>query len=229
MHAQPARILVVDDEPNLRRAVEVALRLRGFEVDTAANGPEALRRIAARRPDAIVLDIAMPGLDGLALLPQIRQRTAAPVLMLTARAETRDKVRALEGGADDYLTKPFAMDELKARLVAHLRRSERDSDQLQYAEVRVDTPRRRAWAGQAELALSQREFDLLVVLLREQGRVFRKSQLLDAVWGMDAEIGLETVDRFVSLLRAKLEAEGRPRLIQTVRAVGYVLRSADAT
>lgn len=141
---QSHRILVVDDEPNLRRAVEVALRLRGFEVDTAINGREALTRIAQRRPDAIVLDLAMPDIDGLALLPLIRKRTQVPILMLTASIELGDKVVALEGGADDYLTKPFAMDELKARLVAHLRRAAGSSDLLAYADLRVDPLRRRA-------------------------------------------------------------------------------------
>ncbi len=221
---QSPRILVVDDEPNLRRAVEVALRLRGFEVDTAANGREALARIAQRRPDAIVLDLAMPDIDGLALLPLIRKRTQVPVLMLTASTELGDKIVALEGGADDYLTKPFAMDELKARLVAHLRRGAGSSDLLAYADLRVDPLRRRAWKSDSPLALSAREFDLLVGLMREQGRVFRKSQLLESVWGVDAEVGTETVDRFVSLLRAKLEADGSPRLVQTVRGVGYTLR-----
>lgn len=221
---QSPRILVVDDEPNLRRAVEVALRLRGFEVDTAANGREALARIAQRHPDAIVLDLAMPDIDGLALLPLIRKRTQVPVLMLTASTELGDKIVALEGGADDYLTKPFAMDELKARLVAHLRRGAGSSDLLAYADLRVDPLRRRAWKSDSPLALSAREFDLLVGLMREQGRVFRKSQLLESVWGVDAEVGTETVDRFVSLLRAKLEADGSPRLVQTVRGVGYTLR-----
>lgn len=221
---QSPRILVVDDEPNLRRAVEVALRLRGFEVDTAANGREALARIAQRRPDAIVLDLAMPDIDGLALLPLIRKRTQVPVLMLTASTELGDKIVALEGGADDYLTKPFAMDELKARLVAHLRRGAGSSDLLAYADLRVDPLRRRAWKSDSPLTLSAREFDLLVGLMREQGRVFRKSQLLESVWGVDAEVGTETVDRFVSLLRAKLEADGSPRLVQTVRGVGYTLR-----
>ena len=221
---QSPRILVVDDEPNLRRAVEVALRLRGFEVDTAANGREALARIAQRRPDAIVLDLAMPDIDGLALLPLIRKRTQVPVLMLTASTELGDKIVALEGGADDYLTKPFAMDELKARLVAHLRRGAGSSDLLAYADLRVDPLRRRAWKSDSPLALSAREFDLLVGLMREQGRVFRKSQVLESVWGVDAEVGTETVDRFVSLLRAKLEADGSPRLVQTVRGVGYTLR-----
>ena len=221
---QSPRILVVDDEPNLRRAMEVALRLRGFEVDTAANGREALARIAQRRPDAIVLDLAMPDIDGLALLPLIRKRTQVPVLMLTASTELGDKIVALEGGADDYLTKPFAMDELKARLVAHLRRGAGSSDLLAYADLRVDPLRRRAWKSDSPLALSAREFDLLVGLMREQGRVFRKSQLLESVWGVDAEVGTETVDRFVSLLRAKLEADGSPRLVQTVRGVGYTLR-----
>ncbi|HBO2801539.1 response regulator transcription factor [Pseudomonas aeruginosa] len=221
---QSHRILVVDDEPNLRRAVEVALRLRGFEVDTAINGREALTRIAQRRPDAIVLDLAMPDIDGLALLPLIRKRTQVPILMLTASIELGDKVVALEGGADDYLTKPFAMDELKARLVAHLRRAAGSSDLLAYADLRVDPLRRRAWKSDSPLTLSAREFDLLVGLMREQGRVFRKSQLLESVWGVDAEVGTETVDRFVSLLRAKLEADGSPRLVQTVRGVGYTLR-----
>ena len=225
---QSPRILVVDDEPNLRRAVEVALRLRGFEVDTAANGREALARIAQRRPDAIVLDLAMPDIDGLALLPLIRKRTQVPVLMLTASTELGDKIVALEGGADDYLTKPFAMDELKARLVAHLRRGAGSSDLLAYADLRVDPLRRRAWKSDSPLALSAREFDLLVGLMREQGRVFRKSQLLESVWGVDAEVGTETVDRFVSLLRAKLEADGSPRLVQTVRGVGYKTGKAGA-
>jgi two-component system, OmpR family, response regulator PrrA len=218
------RILIIDDESNLRRAVEVGLRLRGFQVDAACDAREAILRICSRQPDAIVLDIGLPDLNGVALLPLLRQRSDAPVVMLTARADLDDKLGALHAGADDYLTKPFEMDELKARLMAHLRRRPQRAAVLAYGALQMDIESRRVSYEDSALSLSPREFDLLVVLLQEQGRVFRKTQLLDRVWGVDADVGNETVDRFVSLLRAKLEAEGRPRLIQTVRGVGYVLR-----
>ena len=228
MSASQRRILVVDDESNLRRALEAGLRLRGFAVDCAGDAREALTRIAARQPDAIVLDIGLPGIDGLRLLPLLRQRSDAPVLMLTARADLEDKLDALHAGADDYLTKPFEMEELRARLLAHLRRRPRRDAVLAYGELEVDLAARQVHHRRASIALSPREFDLLVALLEEQGRVFRKTQLLDRVWSVDADVGCETVDRFVSLLRAKLEADGRPRLIQTVRGVGYVLRMEQA-
>ena len=223
----PPTLLVADDHPLFRAAVLHALASRFPGVATVeASSVSTLGVALEQHPDValVLLDLAMPDIDGLALLPLIRKRTQVPVLMLTASTELGDKIVALEGGADDYLTKPFAMDELKARLVAHLRRGAGSSDLLAYADLRVDPLRRRAWKSDSPLALSAREFDLLVGLMREQGRVFRKSQLLESVWGVDAEVGTETVDRFVSLLRAKLEADGSPRLVQTVRGVGYTLR-----
>lgn len=219
-----SRILVIDDEPNLRRAVEAGLRQAGFDVDGACDGSQGLERLAERRPDAIVLDINMPGLDGFAMLPLIRRRSDAPILMLTARDAAADKIDALAGGADDYVTKPFDMGELAARINAHLRRRPVRGEQISYEDIVITLRERTATRSGRSLALSSREFDLLGVLMREQGRVFRKSQLLDAVWGPQAEIGTETVDRFISLLRQKVDVPPAEPLIQTVRGVGYVLR-----
>lgn len=224
MDGRRARILVVEDEPALARALAAGLRQRGFDPDTAGDGAQALARIDARRPDAVVLDIGLPDTDGIALLPRIRARTDAPVLMLTARVDLVDKLGALGAGADDYVAKPFEFDELAARLCAHLRRRP-PQDARGYAGVLLDAGARIATRDGHDLGLSPREFDLLAALLREQGRVFRREQLVERVWGHDAGIGTETVDRFVSLLRAKLEARG-PRLLQTVRGVGFVLRQA---
>lgn len=219
------RILFIDDEPNLRRVVAAGLTRFGYDVDVAEDGFDGLRRLAARRPDAIVLDVNMPGMDGFQALPEIRRRCDVPVVMLTARVELDDKVDALACGADDYLTKPFEMAELAARLAAHLRRRPAQGDMLTYEDLVMDLGGRTARRGDLDLLLSPREYDLLLALLREQGRVFRKSQLFSQVWGPQAEIGLETLDRFISLLRQKMEYGGLKRLVHTVRGVGYVLRS----
>ncbi len=219
------RVLVVDDEANIRRLLVAGLRAFKFDVDVADSGAEALMRYAARRPDAIVLDVNMPGRDGFAVLDDLRRRTDVPIVMLTARDALDDKIDALALGADDYLSKPFEMAELAARLTAHLRRRPAAGDCLSFADVMLDVHARTACRGRHALLLSPKEFDLLELLLREQGRVFRKSQLLDRLWGTGSDIGIETVDRFVSLLRKKLEYDNATRLVQTVHGVGYVLRT----
>ncbi len=217
------RVLVVDDDPQLTRALRVTLRASGYEVVTAADGRTALREAATERPDLVVLDLGLPDLDGIEVLAGLRPWFVGPVLVLSARADSRDKVGALDAGADDYVTKPFAMAELLARLRALLRRTGRmDNAVWAVGDLVVDEAAHRARRGDAELVLTKVEFDLLVALGRNAGRVLSKGQLLADVWGF-ADYDPNVVEVAMSGLRRKLENHG-PRLVQTVRGVGYVMR-----
>lgn len=219
------QILIVDDERNLRDTLAAMLRLNGYEIAVAADARQALVAISARDPDLILLDVMMPDIVGIALLPKLRQQSTAPVMMLTARGELDFKTIALDAGADDYLPKPFEPEELRARIRALLRRPKPlRTPLLRYRDLELDPATHRVRRASIEVELSPREFTLLETLLTEQGRVFSKSQLLDRVWGMEATVGSETLDKFISLLRRKLRADGEA-LIQTVHGVGYVLRA----
>ncbi len=231
MRAGRARVLVVDDDRAVRDALRRALGLHGFEVDTAADGLTAVAAIERDRPDIVVLDVAMPGVDGLGVLRRLRHdANDVPVLMLTARDAVPDRVAGLEAGADDYLPKPFALEELVARLHTLLRRSGRaaaaegDAEVLRYADVVVDTRQATATRGGDDLDLTRTEFDLLATFLREPRRVLSRETLRDLVWGGDGEVTANAVEVYVGYLRRKLEAGGRPRLLHTVRGFGYVLR-----
>jgi DNA-binding response OmpR family regulator len=220
-----ARVLVIDDEPHMRDMLEMGLAQHGFEVRSTEDGRTALVLLESWRPDAIVLDLVMPKIDGMALLPLLRRASEAPVLMLSARKEVVDKIAALTAGADDYLGKPFDLGELAARLHSRLRRptlSQRDT--LSVAGLEMDLQTREARLEDADLALTTREFDLLAVLAREPGRVFTREQLIDRVWGYDAAVEPNVVESYVSYLRGKLESRTPRRLIHTVRRVGYTLR-----
>jgi len=215
------RVLVVDDDPPLRRMLERTLAAEGFAVTVAADGGAAL--IAAERsaPDVIVLDVAMPVLDGLAVCRRLRTKgLATPILMLTARDAVTDRVAGLEAGADDYLVKPFAVQELIARLRALMRRREQPRSLLSYADLLLDVEARGATRSGRPIDLTGREADLLALLLREAGRVVRRERAIDEIWGGAAEANV--VDRYVTRLRRKL---GEPALIRTVRGAGFTLRA----
>ena len=222
------RVLVVDDDRAVRDSLRRALRLHGFEVSLAADGMEAIRTATTTPPDVLVLDVMMPGVDGLGVVRRLRQDHAdLPILLLTARDGVADRVDGLRTGADDYLVKPFALEELVARLHALLRRAshdQRDDGRLRFADVVVDLDQAQVTRAGDPVELTRTEFDLLVAFLENPRRVLGRDRLHEQVWGYDTEVGVNTVEVYVGYLRRKLEAGGRPRLIQTVRGFGYVLR-----
>jgi DNA-binding response OmpR family regulator len=223
------RILVVDDEPKIVRLVRDYLEHAGFTVIVARDGREALMRVRSERPDLVVLDLGLPGLDGLDVTRALRRDTALPLIMLTARDSETDRVLGLELGADDYLTKPFSPRELVARVRAVLRRNRPDEpmDTMRIGELELDVPRLRASVGGRVVNLTATEFQLLAAMARQPGRVFTRSQLLDAIHGEALEAYERAVDAHVKNIRRKLESDPRhPRYLQTVYGVGY--RVADA-
>jgi two-component system response regulator MprA len=220
------RVLVVDDDPAVSGALNRALRLEGYEVTTAPDGPQALEEIAIRPPDAVILDIGLPTIDGLDVCRRLRAAgDDTPVLMLTARDAINDRVQGLDAGADDYLVKPFALAELLARLRALLRRRPEDSgDVLLFADLSLDPVTREARRGERPFTLTRIEFDLLELLLRHPRQVLTRELILDRVWGYTFDSGTNSLAVYVGYLRRKTEAGGEPRLIHTARGVGYVLR-----
>jgi two-component system, OmpR family, response regulator MprA len=224
------RILVVDDEPAVRDSLERALRLDGYDVDLAADGREGLERCRATPPDAIVLDLLMPGMDGLEACRRLREAgDRTPVLMLTARDGVSDRVAGLDAGADDYLVKPFALEELQARLRALLRRSgldggDEDAKPLRFEDLEMDTGAYEVRRGERRIELTRTEFSLLRLLLEHPRQVLPRSVILERVWGYDFGRSSNSLEVYVGYLRRKLEAGGEPRLVHTVRGVGYVLR-----
>ena len=218
---------MVDDEPAVRESLRRALALEGYDVDLAADGEEALRA-AARSPDAIVLDVLMPTLDGLEVARRLRRSgSRVPILMLTARDAVGDRVAGLDAGADDYLVKPFALEELHARLRALLRRATgRDSDVLRFADLVLNPVTREvARAGRA-IELTRTEFGLLELFMLHPRQVLTRSVIFERIWGYDFGPTSNSLEVYVGYLRRKTEAGGEPRLIQTVRGVGYVLRES---
>ncbi|MEU6776263.1 response regulator transcription factor [Streptomyces sp. NPDC046759] len=224
-------VLVVDDDAAIRRSLERGLALSGFVVRTAADGPEALAAIRDTPPDVLVLDVSMPGMSGIEVCTRLRDEDRdLPVLMLSALDETADRIAGLQAGGDDYLVKPFALQELVLRLRALLRRRPPTGrTHLRVAGLVIDPAARTAERDGRPLDLTRREFELLEVLARNAGLVLTRDQLLDRVWGYDFEVRTDAVDTFVSYLRRKLEAEGGARLIHTVRGVGFVLREPRDT
>jgi two-component system response regulator MprA len=220
------RILVVDDDLAVCRSIDRALRLEGYEVDTVASGGEALEGVASNSPDALVLDLQLPDLDGLAVCRRIREAgDDIPILMLTARHGIDDRVQGLDAGADDYLVKPFALEELLARLRALLRRRfESEGGVLRFGELTLDLASREAHRGARAFTLTRIEFDLLELFLRHPRQVLTREVLLNRVWGFDFDSGTNSLAVYVGYLRRKTEAGGEPRCIHTVRGVGYVLR-----
>ena len=220
------RILVIDDDVAITAALRRALSFEGYSVQIANNGEDGLHQVRETPPDLVILDVLMPGLDGFEVCRRLRGADDTPILMLTARDDVADRVRGLDAGADDYLVKPFASDELLARVRALLRRREpRDKASVQrFADLVVDAGARVVRRGQREIQLSAKEFDLLSYLARHPRQVLTREQLLDAVWGYQFDGESNVLDVYVGYLRQKLEATGEPRLIHTLRGVGYVLR-----
>ena len=222
------RLLVVDDDRAVRDALRRALTLAGYEVQGAEGGAEAIELVAEELPDAVVLDVGMPEVDGLEVCRRLRLLgNRVPILMLTARVEVSDRIAGLDAGADDYLVKPFDVEELKARLRALLRRSqdeEQDPDELSFAELALDRARHGAAVGDEFVELTRTEFQLLELLMRNPRRVLTHSLIYDRVWGYDFGPASNALRVYIGYLRRKLEGLGAPALIHTVRGVGYMLR-----
>ncbi|HWH45769.1 MAG TPA: response regulator transcription factor [Thermoleophilaceae bacterium] len=221
------RVLVVDDEPAVRTALERALRLDGYDVELAADGREALERLPTVAPDAVVLDVLMPFLDGLGVCRRLRaDNDRTPVLMLTARDAVADRVEGLDAGADDYLVKPFALDELLARLRALLRRAgDGRPEILRFAGLSLDLGTYEVRRGERSIELTRTEFLLLELFLRHPRQVLTRSIIFEHVWGYDFGPSSNSLEVYVGYLRRKTEAGGEPRLLHTVRGVGYALRA----
>jgi two-component system response regulator MprA len=222
-----AQILVVDDEPAVRRALERALQLESYDVELAADGREALDVLAERAPDAIILDVSMPGIDGLEVCRRLRavgDRT--PILMLTARDAIDDRVKGLDVGADDYLVKPFALRELQARLRALLRRTEEpgETEALRYGDLVLDPVAHEVYRGERKIELSKTEFLLLELFLKHPRQVLTRSTIFENVWGYDFGPTSNALGVYMGYLRRKTEEGGESRLLHTVRGIGYVLR-----
>jgi two-component system response regulator MprA len=235
----PQRILIVDDEPAVREALQRSLAFEGYGTEVAVDGADALVKAAAYRPDLVVLDIQMPRMDGLTAARRIRATgDLTPILMLTARDTVGDRVTGLDAGADDYLVKPFELDELFARIRALLRRSSyaaavgaagpADEDALTFADLRMDLSTREVTRGGRQVELTRTEFTLLEMFMAHPRQVLTREQILKAVWGFDFEPSSNSLDVYVMYLRRKTEAGGEPRLVHTVRGVGYALRQGGA-
>jgi two-component system response regulator MprA len=222
------RILVVDDEPAVRESLRRALQLEGYGVELAGDGSEALYRLESRElePDGIVLDVLMPEVDGLEVARRLRRSgSRVPILMLTARDEIADRVAGLDAGADDYLVKPFALEELFARLRAILRRSVDGAVEiLRFADLELNPATREVRRGGDTIELTRTEFSLLELFMLNPRQVLTRSVIFERVWGYDFGPGSNSLDVYIGYLRRKTEAGGKPRLIQTVRGVGYALR-----
>jgi two-component system response regulator MprA len=227
--AEGTRVLIVEDDEAVRTSIARSLRIEGYLVDAVDNGEKALAAVELERPDVIVMDVMMPEMDGFQACQRLRMRGVdVPVLMLTARDAVGDRVYGLDSGADDYLPKPFALEELLARLRVLVRRTRVDPDeQLSYADLRLDPSTRQVWRGERELVLTKTEFDLVAMFLENPRQVLTRSQILTRVWGFDFGSTSNSLEVFVSGLRRKLEEDGEPRLIHTVRGVGYSLRERE--
>ena len=225
-----ARVLVVDDETNIVELLSVSLKFQGFEVHTASNGPAALDKAREVRPDAVILDVMMPGMDGFGVLRRLRaDGIDSPALFLTARDTLQDKIAGLTLGGDDYVTKPFSLEEIIARIRAVLRRAAGrsaggvEASRLVFADIELDDDTHEVWKAGEEVALSPTEFKLLRYFMQNAGRVLSKAQILDYVWHYDFGGDANVVESYVSYLRRKVDTT-EPRLLHTLRGVGYVLR-----
>jgi two-component system response regulator MprA len=220
-------ILVVDDEPAVREALRRALELEGYDVELAEDGARALERLAngAPEPEAVLLDVLMPNVDGIEVCRRLREEgRRLPILMLTARAEVADRVAGLDAGADDYVVKPFALEELLARLRALLRRTAEGVEVLRFSDLALDPATREVFRGERPVELTRTEFALLELFLRNPRQVLTRSLIFERVWGYDFGPASNSLDVYIGYLRRKTEAGGEPRLIHTVRGVGYALR-----
>ncbi len=225
--ADPVQVLVVDDDPRIAAALRRALLYEGYRVEVAPDGVSALARARERVPDLVILDVMLPHLDGVEVCRRLRAEGDVPILMLTAKDATADRVLGLDSGADDYLVKPFAYEELLARVRALVRRqAARPRRKLRFADLTLDLGAHDAHRGERLVPLTAKEFELLHLFLRNPRQVLTRDQIMDAVWGFDFGTASNVVDVYVGYLRQKLEAQGEPRLLQTVRGVGYILREA---
>ncbi len=229
------RILVADDDPAVRESLRRSLSFNGYQVTLASDGTEALAAATDPAPDLVLLDVNMPGVDGLEVCRRIRASGSdVPVLILTARVEVGDRVLGLDAGADDYLPKPFALEELLARIRALLRRVRPATDDgqvdesLNFVDLTLDPATRTVQRGERSISLTRTEFELLWVLMQRPRRVLSRELILDEVWGYDFPTSANSLEVYVGYLRRKTEAAGEPRLIHTVRGVGYVLREGEA-
>jgi len=221
-----ARVLVVEDDEEIAQALQRSLRLEGYEVRTAADGSAAMRESASFVPDLVILDLGLPGLDGLDVARALRRDDDVPILMLTARDALEARVEGLDAGADDYLVKPFERQELLARMRALLRRRPpRGTASLRVADLILNPDTHEVHRAERPVELTQREFELLEYMMRNERIVISRQRLLDEVWGYDPFSTTNTIEVFVSNLRRKLEASGEPRLLHTIRGAGYVLRA----
>ena len=222
------KILVVDDERAVRESLRRALELEGYEIELADDGLAALAALEDDEPDAMILDVLMPGLDGLEVARRVRREgSRLPILMLTARVEVDDRVAGLDAGADDYVIKPFALDELLARVRALLRRThENGTDKLAFGDLELDPGTREVQRNGEPIELTRTEFSLLELFMRNPRQVLTRSVIFERVWGYDFGFGSNSLDVYIGYLRRKTEAGDRPRLIQTVRGVGYALRES---
>lgn len=221
------KILIVEDEEKIARFVELELKFEGYQVEKALDGREGLALAKANPFDLILLDIMLPGLNGIEVLRRIRQFSNVPIILLTARDTVVDKVTGLDGGADDYITKPFAIEELLARIRVALRKKRDSSPHLTLLEVgllRLDTECRECWIGTKRLELTKKEFDLLQYLMENKNIVMKREVLLEHVWGYDFEGDTNAVDVYIRFLRAKIDEPFALKLIHTVRGVGYVIK-----
>jgi two-component system response regulator MprA len=220
-----ARVLVVDDDEKITSFLRRALAYEGYQVDVASGGAAALTLALSSPPDIVVLDVMMPGLDGLEVCRRLRSGGDVPVLMLTARDAVGDRVQGLDAGADDYLAKPFALDELLARLRALLRRRDGGAPSvLRFADLSLDTASRQAQRGARVIELTTKEFELLALFMRYPRRVLTRDAIMEQIWGYDFDGESNVIEVYAGRLRQKLETHGEPRLIHTVRHAGYVLR-----
>ncbi len=226
MEASTAKILVVEDDSAVREALARALRFEGYDIETARDGGVALSILEDSSKDLVILDVMMPYVDGVEVCRRIRAGgDQVPVLMLTARTALGDRVEGLDAGADDYVTKPFALDELLARIRALLRRASGEVAQvLRFGDITIDPAARSAWRGDRDLGLTKTEFDLLVLLARAPGVVLDRDTIYEEIWGIDFLTSSNSLDVYIGYLRRKTESGGEPRVIHTVRGVGYVLR-----
>jgi len=222
-----ARVLVVEDEPNIADFIRRGLVYKGYEVDTAASGEDALETARERLPDLVILDLMLPGMDGVEVCRRLRAADDVPIIMLTARDALSDKVEGLEAGADDYVTKPFQFAELLARVRAALRRKEARTDAgvISVGDLTIRPLSREVLRNGREVQLSAREYDLLEYLARHAGQVLSKETLFEKVWGYDFEVESDAVKVYVSYLRKKLNAGGEPDLIHSIRGVGYIVKA----
>ena len=219
------RILVVDDDPEIASFLKRGLIYEGYTVDTASDGTEALAKAREREPDLVILDIMMPGIDGIEVSTRLRQASNIAILMLTAKGTVADRIAGLDSGADDYLVKPFAFDELLARVRALLRRRQPEGREvLRFSDLSLDTATREVRRGNTIIGLTAQEFDFLELFMRHPRQVLKRDMIYERVWGYDFGGESNVIEVYVRYLRSKLETSGRPRLIHTVRGVGYVLK-----